>query len=98
MKKKNELPTCFEDLGIEMPDLSAIPEKFRTRIKAEIKLMCLAEKLNEGWVPDWNDWDQYKYYPYFYYGSAAGVGCVYSHAAASSTSAYIGSRLCFRVR
>ena len=101
MKK---LPKTFEELGIEMPDLIAIPEEFRPRIEAEIKLLHLAEALNEGWKPNWNDWNEYKYYPWFFVGgpahigAAAGFGTVYSIIEASSTYTYLGSRLCFKTR
>jgi len=95
------LPTCFEDLGIEMPDLSMIPEEFRSRIEAEIKLMYLAKALNGDWKPQLGKW---VYYPWFYVnlvggnaadGAHAGFGYVYSNIGASYTCTNVGSRLCF---
>jgi len=99
MKK---LPKTFEELGIEMPDLTAIPEELRPRIEAEIKLMYLAKHLNEGWRPKPTEWG---YYPWFYFvgglattGSSAGLGYAYSNSAASYAYTSIGSRLCFKTR
>lgn len=65
------------------------------------KLATIAEALNEGWSPDWNNTDEYKYYPWFYiqpnnYGANAGLSCTHANCAASNTSADIGSRLCFK--
>jgi hypothetical protein len=99
-----ELPKTFEELGIEMPDLTAIPEEFRPRIEAEIKLMYLAKHLNEDWRPNANEW---AYFPWFYinlvggnaaYGARAGFGGVSPYGGASYTLTHFGSRLCFKTR
>lgn len=65
------------------------------------KLATIAEALNEGWSPDWNNTDEYKYYPWFYiqpnnHGAGAGLSCASADGAASLTSAHVGSRLCFK--
>lgn len=67
---------------------------------ARKKLEVITAALNEGWSPDWNNTNEYKYYPYFYIeprklGAAAGLSCTHTAAAASYTSAILGSRLCF---
>lgn len=67
---------------------------------ARKKLEVIAAALNDGWSPDWNDTNQYKYYPYFYIeprknGANAGLSFAYTNDAASSSGAYVGSRLCF---
>lgn len=33
--------------------------------QAYLKLTIIAEVLNEGWTPDWNNYSEYKYYPHF---------------------------------
>lgn len=94
----------FEDacqvLGIStnVPEVKGLPRKHQKAIIANYKLIVIAEALNEGWKPNWQDSDEYKYYPWFDMSNPAGVG--YSHAsiAASSTAAHIGSRLCLKNR
>lgn len=63
------------------------------------KLFTIAEKWNkeDGFVPDFSNKGQWKYFPWFKYeGEAAGF--VYAHTGntASSATAHIGSRLCFK--
>lgn len=63
------------------------------------KLKIIAEALNEGWQPDWNDSSDYKYWPWFVYNpSLAGFGCAYTDSAPSDASSAVGSRLCFKTR
>lgn len=88
-------------LGVEpINEQNAKAQGFRSDEIARRKLETIAAALNEGWKPDWNNTDQYKYYPYFYIqenanGASAGLSCAYTDASAASTSANIGSRLCF---
>jgi hypothetical protein len=35
---------------------------FSKKTYAQLKLQYIADKLNDGWVPDWDDRDEYKYY------------------------------------
>lgn len=74
---------------------------FRKDEIARRKLETIAEALNEGWKPDWNDMTQAKYRPWFYiheksYGAYAGLACASTDNTPSSASAYVGSRLCYR--
>lgn len=89
-------------LGVEpINEQNAKAQGFRPDEIARRKLETIAAALNEGWKPDWNNTDQYKYYPYFYIQEnakgkgSAGLSCALANSAASNTSAYIGSRLCF---
>lgn len=63
------------------------------------KLAIIAKAWNkiDGFVPDFSNSDQFKYYPWFVYKSTH-AGFVYASTAnaASYTSAYVGSRLCFK--
>lgn len=94
----------FEDacqvLGIStnVPEVKGLPRKHQKAIIANYKLIVIAEALNEGWKPNWQDSDEYKYYPWFDMSNPAGVGCSCTRDAASSTSAPIGSRLCLKNR
>lgn len=89
-------------LGVEpINEQNAKAQGFRSDEIARRKLETIAAALNEGWKPDWNNTDQYKYYPYFYIQEnakgkgSAGLSYAYTVNAATFTSAYIGSRLCF---
>lgn len=94
----------FEDacqvLGIStnVPEVKGLPRKHQKAIIANYKLIVIAEALNEGWKPNWQDSDEYKYYPWFDMSNPAGVGCSYTHGTASYTYANIGSRLCLKNR
>lgn len=94
----------FEDacqvLGIStnVPEVKGLPRKHQKAIIANYKLIVIAEALNEGWKPNWQDSDEYKYYPWFDMSNPAGVGYSDTYNAASSTSAHVGSRLCLKNR
>lgn len=74
----------FEDacqvLGIStnVPEVKGLPRKHQKAIIANYKLIIIAEALNEGWKPNWQDSDEYKYYPWFDMSNPAGVGYSYS--------------------
>lgn len=94
----------FEDacqvLGIStnVPEVKGLPRKHQKAIIANYKLIVIAEALNEGWKPNWQDSDEYKYYPWFDMSNPAGVGFSYTSCAASTTYANFGSRLCLKNR
>jgi hypothetical protein len=103
--KITEKIKSFEDacqlLGIEanLPELSVLPENHQKAIVAHYKLVIIAEALNEGWKPNWDNDDEYKYYPWFdMEGSSS--GSVFSYYAYDYWTSYstIGSRLCFKSR
>ena len=89
-------------LGIEpMNEEVLVKLGFTGEEIARRKVGTIAEALNEGWLPNWNDTDEYKYYPYFYIepntiGAAAGLSCAITTYALSYTNATVGSRLCFK--
>lgn len=96
----------FEDacqaLAIQpvVPDFSATPEQHRKALEAHYKLVIIAQALNEGWEPDWNDWNQYKYYPWFEVQAdaehPAGFGFSRTFCVCDCTGTHVGSRLCFK--
>lgn len=94
----------FEDacqvLGIStnVPEVKGLPRKHQKAIIANYKLIVIAEALNEGWKPNWQDSDEYKYYPWFDMSNPAGVGYSNTYGTASTTYALIGSRLCLKNR
>jgi hypothetical protein len=83
-----------------LPDVSAFPPTHQAALTAAGKLFIIADALNEGWKPDWNDDDEYKYYPWFDLEKDKnnpsgfrlfGVFC-------NCTDSSVGSRLCFKSR
>lgn len=94
----------FEDacqvLGIStnVPEVKGLPRKHQKAIIANYKLIVIAEALNEGWKPNWQDSDEYKYYPWFDMSNPAGVGYSYTNNTASHANANFGSRLCLKNR
>lgn len=60
---------------------------------ARKKLKVIAQALNEGWFPNWDDKNQKKWYPWFKMSSGFGFGNSYCNFGNSST--LCGSRLCF---
>lgn len=94
----------FEDacqvLGIStnVPEVKGLPRKHQKAIIANYKLIIIAEALNEGWKPNWQDSDEYKYYPWFDMSTPAGVGGSDTEYTASATYANVGSRLCLKNR
>lgn len=94
----------FEDacqvLGIStnVPEVKGLPRKHQKAIIANYKLIVIAEALNEGWKPNWQDSDEYKYYPWFDMSNPAGVGYSATSNTASNTTASFGSRLCLKNR
>ena len=73
--------------------VAAFPAEDRKSMLAYHKMTIIARAINGGWKPDWNNRSQYKYYPVFYYENA---GLSFAANAASGTTAYLGSRLCFQ--
>jgi len=81
-----------------LPDVSAFPPPHQVALTAVGKLFIIADALNEGWQPNWNNNDEYKYYPWFDMEkdknnpSGFRLYCVDCDFAGS----FVGSRLCFK--
>jgi hypothetical protein len=101
--------TSFADacnaLGIKqncLPDVSSFPEEHQNALTAHAKLIIIAQALNEGWKPDWNNTDQWKYYPWFEIEASkdapSGFGFSGAHFDYWYSYSSVGSRLCFRTR
>ena len=89
----------FEDV---MKHLGIDPEEFDDRIEdmtpdeaAYVKLKHIAQALNEGWKPNWNDSNERKYHPWFDMRSASG-GFSFDGYGYWLTPSGVGSRLCFK--
>lgn len=103
---KSKIKT-FEDackhLGLDpaaLPDVSKLPVKHQKAITANYKLTIIAEALNDGWQPNWNDWNEYKYYAWFEVEASeeqpAGSGFSHSYCVRSASVTGVGSRLCYK--
>lgn len=79
----------FED-ACEVLGISQI---YGAQLHAVDKLKLIAEALNEGWTPDWQNSSQYKYTPYFRHN---GTAFVYYGFNCWGSFAGVGSRLCFK--
>lgn len=106
MKKENqkitELVKNFKDAckltgRPDVPDFSNLPADMRKHFEAQYKMIVIAEALNEGWMPDWNNYNEYKYYPWFEMSPSSFAFDVSVYAAADA-NAGSGSRLKFRTR
>ncbi len=98
MKKIKTFDDACKALKIKpgtLPDVSAMPEKYRKAMIANYKLMIITEALNKGWEPDWTNSAETKYYPWFF-NYKPGVG--FSDSGYDGWCAFTrcGSRLCFK--
>jgi hypothetical protein len=59
------------------------------------KLKTIAEALNEGWNPDWNNSNERKYFPYFIWDSASS-GFSFTYVDDYYANTLSSSRLCFQ--
>ena len=97
IKRITTLEMACVDLGLlsEGAIGQFVGEKHGTSLQAYTQLIVIADALNEGWVPNWNDGNEYKWYPWFKYNgwgfgfSGTGFGYTFTHAC-------LGSRLVFK--
>lgn len=59
-------------------------------------MVVIAEALNEGWNPDWDNDDELKWRPWFWMSSPSGFAFDDTSYGDSNTYAGGGSRLCFK--
>ena len=82
-----------------LPNVSALPKKHQKALLAHYQLIIIAEALNEGWQPNWNNGES-KYYPWFEIKAneknPSGFGFSTTHCVYWRTLADVGSRLCFK--
>lgn len=81
--------------------VSEVNPKHIKALIAYNRLCTIAQAWNkaDGFEPDFSNTSQYKYFPWFVYDNgAAGFVCALAHYSATSATAYIGSRLCFKTR
>lgn len=105
MNKIKSFEDACQALGLDpnnLPEVSMLPEKHRLAIVAFYKLTTIAEALNEGWQPDWNDHNQYKYFAWFEVEASEektnGLGLSFDGYGLSYATTRVGSRLCFKTR
>jgi hypothetical protein len=102
MNKIKTFKGACKALGIDaaLPDFSAMPEKHQKALLAHYQLVIIAESLNDGWEPNWNDWNEYKYYPWFDIKASdkvpSGFGFSDTGYDCADTYASVGSRFCYK--
>lgn len=77
-----------------LPDLIGFPSQHQKALLSHAKLVIIAEAVNDGWKPNWDNDDEYKYYPWFDMEN----GFVFYGFVFSARFSDVGSRLCFRSR
>ena len=89
------LEDALQETGKTMPDFSGLPDEMRKRYNALFAIEVIAEVLNEGWTPNWDDETQKKWVPWF---RSVSSGFVFDHTdyGYSFANAGRGSRLCFK--
>lgn len=76
-----------------LPKVSGMPKHHQEAMIAHAQLVIIAEALNGGWKPDWDDHSEWKYYPWF---KISGSGLSYGDFVGSYSRSTVGSRLCFK--
>jgi len=80
-----------------LPRIAGMPKRHQKAIIAQAKLVIIAEALNEGWKPNWDNTSEWKYYPWFWMDKP-GFRFNDSICAGTYAGAGAGSRLCFKTR
>ena len=85
-----------------LPEVSMLPVIHQKSIIAHYKLIIIAEAINNGWQPNWNNSNEWKYYPWFEVKAdkehPAGFGFSLTYYVLWLTYTNVGSRLCFKTR
>lgn len=83
-----------------LPKVSGMPKKHQDAIVAHAKLVLIAEALNDGWTPNWNNHDERKYFPWFDVNASknkpSGSGLSFYDADYWASFTNVGSRLCYK--
>ena len=101
MAKIKTFEAACEALGVNpkaLPDFSNVPPKHQAALIAHFKLVIIAQALNDGWEPDWNNNNEWKYFPWFDMekSSSNKTGFRLDFAINYYSHSYAGSRLCFK--
>jgi len=103
MQQIKTFEEACKKLGVspkDLPIVKALPAKHQQALIAHYKLVIIAEALNDGWQPDWNNFSQGKYYPWFDViatakkPSGSGLSCDGCDRWLAYTT--VGSRLCYK--
>jgi hypothetical protein len=86
----------LKDLGIDKDQFAKSCETLTADEVAYRQAKLIAQALNEGWTPDWNNENEIKYLPWFNMGSASGVGFSYDGCGGWVSDSVVGSLLCYR--
>ena len=90
----------FEDACKALSRSTEVPDeaKFGKAAVAHYKLVTIAEALNEGWKPNWQNRSEWKHYPWFDMEKDENnpSGFRFYDTRYGNASSDVGSRLCFK--
>jgi hypothetical protein len=85
-----------------LPNVDAFPKEHQQALLVHAQLVIIAQALNAGWKPDWNDNNQWKFYPWFQIQASedkpSGFGFSFTFYVYRGSGTSVGSRLCFKSR
>jgi hypothetical protein len=70
-------------------------DKHQEAVNGFFKMTIIADALNEGWVPDWENSNEYKYCPWFKH---SGGGFSFDICGCANAYSFVGARLVFKSR
>lgn len=77
-----------------LPEVSMLPAAHQKALVAFAKLAIIADVINEGWKPDWDN-GEWKYWPWFYMDEP---GFRFAYYDGNCDFSAVGSRLCYKTR
>ncbi len=92
--KIKTIEEAYAKTGRSKVDFSIFPEDIRNHMENYYHAIVIAEAVNEGWKPNWDDYSEYKWTPWFRMSASSfafGISA-YDYTSADAGS---GSRLRF---
>ena len=104
MEQFKTFEQCCQALSLDsdtcLPIVSVFPVQHQKAITALAKLIIIAEAVNEGWKPNWNDFSEIKWVPWFDMevdqNNPSGFRFFDSYCDDALSYSAGGSRLCFK--
>lgn len=95
MAKKNAeswkiktIEEAYKKTGRSKVDFSIFPEDIRNHMENYYHAIVIAEAVNKGWKPNWDDCNEYKWLPWF---SMSASSFAFDGSGYGNTTAFAGS-------